>query len=71
MASSESSDEVLALLSLQIGMIMEDHSAAAILKEWATREECREHFAQLRQAGSDVIALAHAAEVMLRVQGSR
>ena len=61
----------LALLSLQIGMIMEDHSAAAVLGEWSTLEEGREHFARLHQAGSDILALAHAAEVVLRVQERR
>ena len=59
-------DELLALLSVRIGMIMEDHVDEAVTVLPERQSECVERFRKLRQAGRDVVALADAAEVLLR-----
>jgi len=56
----------LALLSVRIGMIMEDHAAEAVMSLPQSRTEQRSRFRRLRRAGSDIVAMALAAEALLR-----
>jgi len=56
----------LALLSVRIGMIMEDHAGEAILSLPKSRTNRLKRFGRLRVAGSDVAAMAAAAEALLR-----
>lgn len=58
--------EVLALLSVAIGTIMEDEVDAAITILPPAPDERFARFATLGQAGRDIAALARAAEVLLR-----
>ncbi len=62
----EAVDEVLALISVAIGTIMEDEVDAAIMILPAAAGERAVRFSALRQAGRDIVALADAAEVLLR-----
>lgn len=59
-------DAALALLSVRIGMIMEDHAGEAILSLPKSRTKRLKRFEILRLAGSDIAAMAAAAEAFLR-----
>jgi ribosomal protein L18E len=66
MPGKEVVEPAVKLLSVAIGMIMEDHVDEAVsimASDLATQSA---HFEKLRQAGSDVVTLADAAEVLLR-----
>ena len=67
MANSEVEEEGLALLSVAIGMIMEDHADEAVTALPARHVERRMRFTRLRQAGADIVALAGAADALLRM----
>lgn len=56
----------LALLSVHIGMIMEDHAAEAVMALPRSRPERLKRFERLRRAGSDIRAMAAAAEALMR-----
>lgn len=62
----ELQDTALALLSVRIGVIMEDHVGEAILSLPESRSERLKRFVRLRVAGSDIVAMASAAEALLR-----
>jgi hypothetical protein len=66
MLDREVADPAAALLSVAIGMIMEDHVDEAVRLLPAEPEKRRARFNQLGRAGQDVTALAAAAEVLLR-----
>ncbi len=68
MAKSEVEEEGLALLSVAIGMIMEDHADEAVSALPETSDERRVRFTRLKQAGSDIMALADAADALLRMR---
>jgi hypothetical protein len=55
------------LLSAVIGMIMEDHADPAVSTLPASGDDRRQHFERLGRAGQDIMALATAAEVLLRL----
>lgn len=59
-------ERALALLSVEIGILMEDHVQQAILSLPAGNRERRERFERLRLAGNDIAAMAAAAEALLR-----
>lgn len=62
----ELKEAALALLSVRIGMIMEDHAAEAVMALPRSRPERLTRFERLRRAGSDIAAMALAAEVLMR-----
>jgi len=64
-AEREFADEMLAMLSVAIGSIMEDEASAAVSMLPAAGADRSRHFEALRRAGSDIAALAVAAEVLL------
>lgn len=66
MVTRELADEVLALLSLAIGSIMEDEVDAAVTLLPHDRSERSARFDALGAAGLDIAALAKAADVLLR-----
>ena len=59
-------DPALQLLSVAIGMIMEDHADEAITRLPADPEARRERFDRLHAAGRDIAAVAEAARALLR-----
>ena len=67
MSASEVEEEGLALLSVAIGMIMEDHADEAVMALPSAPDERRLRFRRLGQAGRDIVALAGAADVLLRM----
>jgi hypothetical protein len=70
MVDEEISSEAARLLSVAIGMIMEDHADSAVSTLSDAADDRRQHFQRLGQAGLDIAALATAADVLLRL-GSR
>lgn len=66
MPEPELVDEALALLSVAIGTILEDHADAAVQAIPSDPDARAARFAALRRAGSDIVALAEAAEALLR-----
>lgn len=66
MDDSDQQNSALALMSVRIGMIMEDHAGEAILSLPKSRAERLKRFERLRVAGSDIAAMASAAEALLR-----
>ncbi len=71
MADREVAEEALKLLSVAIGMIMEDHAEEAVTALPDGQTEQRARFARLRQAGSDIMAIAGAADVFIRMSGAQ
>ncbi len=59
-------DPAVQLLSVAIGMIMEDHAEEAVTIVPASVPAQSARFERLRQAGTDIVSLAAAAEVLLR-----
>ncbi len=66
MPGREVVDPAVQLLSVAIGMIMEDHVEEAVTTVPPELAAQGARFQRLRQAGSDIVALAAAAEVLLR-----
>jgi hypothetical protein len=64
MVDGELVDQAVRLLSTAIGIIMEDHAEVAI--EIGPTVPDRQRFDMLTQAGTDILALARAGEVLLR-----
>lgn len=56
----------LEIPSVRIGMILEDHAAEAVMALPRSRPERLTRFERLRRAGSDIAAMALAAEVLMR-----
>ena len=70
MVGPELSLEATRLLSVAIAMVMEDHADAAVSTLPRGPENRRRHFAQLKQAGEDIVALATAADILLRLSST-
>ncbi len=66
MLDPDLAERMLPLLSLSIGMIMEDEVDGALTLLPAAAEARSERFQALAQAGRDIAALAEAADVLLR-----
>lgn len=66
MAENDMTDESVALLSVAIGMIMEDEVDAAVSALPADSAQRHARFTALGQVGRDIVTLAAAAEVLLR-----
>lgn len=62
----ELEDAAVSLLSVRIGMIMEDHAGESVMGLPQSRPERLKRFERLRRAGSDIAAMASAAEALLR-----
>lgn len=62
---SKSVDEALQLLSVTIGMLMEDHAAEAVSDLPVENQRRQSHFAELASAGRQIEALAVAAQALL------
>jgi len=69
MVDREIGDKVLPLLSISIGIIMEEELDAAVSALPVDRDAQRARFADLQRAGQDIAALAQAAEVIIRRSG--
>jgi hypothetical protein len=67
MVADEVASEAVRLLSVAIGMIMEDHADGAVSVLSSNVDERRQHFERLGRAGDDISALATAAGVLLRL----
>jgi hypothetical protein len=70
MAGDEITSEAARLLSVAIGMIMEDHVESAVSTLPGGGDDPRQHFQRLGQAGQDIVALATAADVLLQLSST-
>lgn len=64
-AEHELEEIALALLSVRIGIIMEDHATEAVMSLPKAPAERVKRFQRLHRAGSDIAAMASAAEALL------
>lgn len=62
----ELEDAALSLLSVRIGMIMEDHAGEAVMALPQSRAARLTRYERLRRAGFEIGAMASAAEALLR-----
>jgi hypothetical protein len=67
MSEADVHSQAAQMISVVIGMIMEDHAEAAVSTLPTDREKRHQHFERLGQAGRDIVALATAADVLMRL----